>query len=267
MTNSAPSPHPLPRRRLHARARGRSPIWDRALHRHALARHPARYLGLDKDQMSWIYSAFANRLRRGSKYRPLAGRTAAALDWCSRGIVSWWSAFTLLTAAAWNFNGDARRPFFLFGGGRRPARGRALDRTFLGDGSPRSERRPRFQGFFFAAAHLAGGPDADDRAAPDGTSSAGAGCSCSSESRASCGQVAWYRWFSAMSPKEHPSVNAAELASTSRRGRDGSAGHSRRLGHTGSGLFGHRNTAAALPHVFPEHVSASTSASPGCRII
>lgn len=68
-----------------------------------------RDLGLGKEQMSWIYSAFA------IAYAAFEIPTAW---WADRmgtrrvltRIVSWWSAFTMASAAAWNFWVDAGHP-------------------------------------------------------------------------------------------------------------------------------------------------------------
>lgn len=199
-------------------------------------------LGLDKDQMSWIYSAFA------IAYAAFEIPTAW---WADRigtrrvltRIVLCWSAFTMLTAAAWNF-GSMLVIRFLFGVGEAgawPGVARTFSRWI-----PRSERGS-IQGIFFAAAHLAGGltpmialwlmhlvgwrwvflifgiPGI-------------------------VWAIAWYRWFRD-EPEEHPSVSQAELEKI-KAGRDNSSGH-----HAGwaywKQLFGHRNTLPLCLMYFP----------------
>src|SRR4029077_20534431 len=108
-------------------------------------------LALSKDQMSWVYSAFA------LAYAAFEIPTAWWAD--RRGtrhvltrIVLWWSACTMLTAAAFNF-ASLLVIRFLFGGGEAgawPSAARTFSRWV-----PRTERG-RVQGIFFAGAHLAG---------------------------------------------------------------------------------------------------------------
>lgn len=111
-----------------------------------------RDLGLSKGQMSWIYSAFA------LAYAFFEIPTAWWAD--KRGtrhvltrIVVWWSAFTMLTAAAWNFVALLVTSF-LFGAGEAGA-WPSVARTFS-RWVPRTERG-RVQGIFFSGAHFAGG--------------------------------------------------------------------------------------------------------------
>jgi MFS family permease len=111
-----------------------------------------RDLSLSKDQMSWIYSAFA------LAYALFEIPTAWWAD--RRGtrhvltrIVLWWSAFTMLTAAAWNFS-VLLVTRFLFGAGEAGA-WPGVARTFS-RWVPLAERG-RVQGVFFSGAHLAGG--------------------------------------------------------------------------------------------------------------
>lgn len=207
-----------------------------------LAPEIQRDLHLDDDHMSWIYSAFA------IAYAAFEIPTAW---WADRlgtrrvltRIVTWWSAFTMLTAAAWNFT-SMLVIRFLFGAGEAgawPGVARTFSRWI-----PRTERGA-IQGVFFAAAHLAGG------VTPvlalwllhlvgwrwvflifgiPGIVWA----------------VAWYRWFRD-EPEEHPSVGADELREI-QGGRDHSAGH-----HAGwaywKKLFGHRNTLPLCLMYFP----------------
>ena len=111
-----------------------------------------RDLGLSKDQMSWIFSAFA------IAYAAFEIPTAW---WADRmgtrrvltRIVAWWSVFTMATAAAWNFS-SLLVIRFLFGAGEAgawPNMARTFSRWI-----PRSERGT-IQGIFFAAAHVTGG--------------------------------------------------------------------------------------------------------------
>lgn len=109
-------------------------------------------LALSKEQMSWVFSAFA------IAYALFEVPTAWWAD--RRGtrsvltrIVLWWSAFTMATAAAFSYPAMlvAR---FLFGAGEAgawPCVGRTFSRWIP------LMQRGRVQGIFFAGAHLAGG--------------------------------------------------------------------------------------------------------------
>lgn len=199
-------------------------------------------LGLNKDQMSLIYSAFA------IAYAAFEIPTAW---WADRlgtrrvltRIVSCWSGFTMLTAAAWNFS-SMLAIRFLFGigeAGAWPGVARTFSRWI-----PRSERGT-IQGIFFAAAHLSGGltPMLAMALMPvvgwrwvfvlfgiPGIVWA----------------VAWHRWFRD-EPEQHPSVSKAELE-TITSGRDACTGH-----HEGwaywKRLFGHSNTLPLCLMYFP----------------
>ncbi len=117
-----------------------------------LAPNIMRDLELTKGQMSWIYSAFA------LAYAAFEIPTAWWAD--RRGtrqvltrIVIWWSAFTIATAAVFNFT-SMLVIRFLFGTGEAgawPSVARTFSRWI-----PKSERGT-VQGLFFAGAHLAGG--------------------------------------------------------------------------------------------------------------
>ena len=192
-----------------------------------------RDLGLSKNQMSAIYSAFA------LAYAIFEIPTAW---WADRSgtrrvltrIVLWWSGFTMLTAAAWSFTSllVAR---FLFGAGEAgawPSAARTFSRWI-----PRGERGT-IQGIFFSGAHLSGGVTPiivlallqviSWRAVFVLFGLVGV-----------VWAAAWYRWFRD-EPAEHPAVNAAELAKIE-AGRETCAEHP-----TGGAywrrLFGHRNT-------------------------
>lgn len=208
----------------------------------ALAPDIMRDLGLSKNQMSWIYSSFA------IAYAAFEIPTAV---WADRSgtrrvlarIVVWWSGFTLLTAAAWNFV-SLLVIRFLFGAGEAgawPGVARTFSRWI-----PSSERGT-VQGIFFAAAHLAGGLTPIIAlwlmhwvgwrwvfilfAIPGFVWAA-----------------AWYRWFRD-EPSEHPSVSPEELAIIT-EGRQESAEH-----HAGwnywKRLLGHRNTLPLCVMYFP----------------
>jgi MFS family permease len=120
-------------------------------------------------------------------------------------IVTWWSCFTGLTAAAWNFTSlvTMRALFGMGEAGAWPNVARTLSRWF-----PARERGTA-QGIFFMGAHLGGGV----------TPFAVAAITAVLPWRAvfpifgSIGlvwAVAWYRWFR-NEPREHPSVSEAEL--------------------------------------------------------
>lgn len=199
-------------------------------------------LGLDKGQMSWIYSAFA------LAYAAFEIPTAT---WADRvgtrsvlsRIVYWWSGFTLLTGAAGNF-ASLLVIRFLFGAGEAgawPGVARTFSRWI-----PRSERGT-VQGIFFASAHLAGGLTPILALWLTGL----VGWRWVFAIFALPGflwAAAWYRWFRD-EPSEHGAVNAAELAKIA-AGREDGAGH-----HGGWAywrkLFGHRNTLPLCLMYFP----------------
>lgn len=176
-----------------------------------------RDLGLDKTQMSYIFSAFT--LAYAAFEIPTAW-------WADRSgtrlvlarIVTWWSCFTIATSAAFNF-WSLWIIRFLFGVGEAGA-WPCVARTFA-RWIPARERG-RIQGIFFAGAHAAGGltpmlvtlllPLLPWRAV-----FACFGC---------IGFVwafAWYRWFR-NEPHEHPSVSPEEVRLIE-EGRAQSASH------------------------------------------
>jgi len=200
-------------------------------------------LALTKDQMSWIYSAFA------LAYAAFEIPTAWWAD--RRGtrhvltrIVIWWSAFTLATAAAFNFV-SMLVTRFLFGAGEAgawPSVARTFSRWI-----PRSERGT-VQGIFFSGAHLAGGltpllvvwltqamhlPWRMVFILFGLTGFAWA--------------AVWYRWFR-NDPGEHRQVNSAELnliiADRTPTGRHEGWAYWKQL-------FGHRNTLPLCLMYFP----------------
>jgi ACS family glucarate transporter-like MFS transporter len=161
-------------------------------------------LSLTKDQMSYVYSAFA--LAYAAFEIPTAW-------WADRvgtrvvltRIVIWWSSFTMATAAAGNFLWLIITRF-LFGMGEAgawPAVARTFSRWI-----PRAERG-RVQGIFFTGAHLAGGVTplivvALTWVLPWQSVFVLFG------SLGFLWAAAWFRWFRD-DPSEHPQVNAAEL--------------------------------------------------------
>ncbi|HRE83378.1 MAG TPA: MFS transporter [Opitutaceae bacterium] len=182
-----------------------------------LAPEIMRDLSLSKEQMSWVYSAFA------LSYAAFEIPTAW---WADRQgtrrvlarIVVWWSAFTVLTGAAFNLASliVAR---FLFGAGEAgawPSVARTFSRWI-----PFAERG-RVQGIFFAGAHLVGGltpmivlaitPFLGWRWVFAVFGLLGV-----------VWAVGWYRWFRD-EPAEHPQVNEAERLKIE-AGRLPDAGH------------------------------------------
>ena len=109
-------------------------------------------LALSRVEMGYIFSAFAVAYAAfGVPAAWWADRDGArrVLTW----VVLWWSAFTMATAAAWNFVSMAVIRF-LFGVGEAgawPSVARVYSRWI-----PAGERG-RIQGIFFAGAHLSGG--------------------------------------------------------------------------------------------------------------
>jgi MFS family permease len=109
-------------------------------------------LGLTKVQMSWVFSAFT--LAYGLFEIPTGhwGDRVGTRRVLTR-IVVWWSSFTVLTAAAFNYT-SLLAIRFLFGAGEAgawPNVARTFSRWF-----PLTERSTA-QGIFFMGAHLAGG--------------------------------------------------------------------------------------------------------------
>ena len=165
-----------------------------------------RDLGLTKIQMSWVYSAFA------LAYALFEIPTAWWAD--RRGtrnvltrIVLWWSGFTMLTAAAWNFV-SLLLTSFLFGTGEAGA-WPSVARTFS-RWVPKAERGT-VQGIFFSGAHLAGG--LTPLLVIWLTQSHHLNWRTVFVLFGFVGivwAIFWHRWFR-NDPAEHPQVNAAEL--------------------------------------------------------
>ena len=186
-----------------------------------------RDLGLSKDQMSVVYSAFA--LAYAAFEIPTAW-------WADRSgtrrvltrIVLWWSGFTMLTAAAWNFT-SLLVTRFLFGAGEAgawPSVARTFSRWI-----PRSERGT-VQGIFFSGAHLAGGVTPMIVLALTHIMNWRAVFVLFGLLGVVWAAV-WYHWFR-NDPTEHPAVNPAELAKIV-TGREAPAAATTKAGRTGNG--------------------------------
>lgn len=162
-----------------------------------------RDLELSKEQMSWVFSAFA------LAYALFEVPTAWWAD--RRGtrrvltrIVLWWSALTMATGAAFSY-GSMLVVRFLFGAGEAGA-WPCVARTFS-KWIPLAQRG-RVQGIFFAGAHLAGGLTPVIAATLNGWF----GWRWVFVIFGLVGVVwvaVWYRWFRD-EPAEHAGVNAAE---------------------------------------------------------
>ena len=163
----------------------------------------ARDLSLNPTQMGFVFSAF---------YVAYALFEIPTGWWGDRfgtrvvltRIVCWWSAFTVLTAVAFNYS-SLLAIRFLFGAGEAgalPNAARTFSRWF-----PRHERGTA-QGTFFMSMHLAGG------LTPLLVTALLVYFSWRSlfvlfGSLGFCWALAWYRWFRD-SPAEHSGVGAAE---------------------------------------------------------
>jgi MFS family permease len=209
-----------------------------------LAPNIMRDLQLSKEQMSWIYSAFA------LAYAVFEIPTAWWAD--RRGtrhvltrIVVWWSTFTMATAAAFNFTSMLVTRFLLGAGeaGAWPSVARTFSRWI-----PKSERGT-VQGIFFSGAHLAGGLTpllvvwlTQTMHLQWRTIFVIFGLT------GLVWAIVWYLWFR-NDPSEHRDVNAAELNMiVTERAPD--SGH-----HEGwdywKRLLGHRNTLSLCLMYFP----------------
>lgn len=198
-----------------------------------LAPEIMRDLSLSKEQMSWVYSAFA--LAYGAFEIPTAW-------WADRQgtrrvltrIVLWWSAFTVATAAASGFFVLVAIRF-LFGIGEAGA-WPCVARTFS-HWVPLAQRG-RVQGIFFSGAHLAGGLTPMIALALSGV----VGWRGVFVVFGLVGVVwafVWYRWFRD-EPAQHPEVNQAEVALIAAGRVKGEDGHESWA--YWKRLFGHRNT-------------------------
>lgn len=160
-------------------------------------------LGLTPIQMSFVFSAFTATYALFEIPTGWWGDQVGTRRVLTR-IVVWWSSFTALTGAAWNFSSlIALRALFGVGeAGAWPNVARTFSRWF-----PRNERGTA-QGIFFMGAHLGGGL----------TPFLVAAIMTHLHWRAvfpifaATGFVwalVWYRWFRD-EPREHPSVNSSE---------------------------------------------------------
>jgi MFS family permease len=197
---------------------------------------------LSKDQMSYVYSAFA--LAYAAFEIPTAW-------WADRTgtrrvltrIVVWWSAFTMSTAAAFNLVSLVVTRF-LFGAGEAgawPSVARTFSRWI-----PKSERG-KVQGIFFSGAHLAGGL----------TPLIALKLTEVIHWRTVfilfgllgfLWAIGWYRWFRD-EPSEHREVNAAELQQIV-AGRAEDSGHPTNWAYWRR-LFSQRNVWALCLMYFP----------------
>jgi len=164
-----------------------------------------RDLGLSKEEMSWVYSAFA------FAYAVFEVPTAW---WADRlgtrrvltRIVLWWSAFTMATAAVFNLT-SLLVTRFLFGigeAGAWPCVARTFSRWI-----PLAQRG-RVQGLFFSGAHLAGGVTPMCALALASVWGwRGVFVAFGAVGLVWC--AVWWRFFRD-DPTEHPAVNAEECA-------------------------------------------------------
>jgi MFS transporter, ACS family, glucarate transporter len=180
-----------------------------------LAPQIRRDLGLSAVEMGWVFTAF--QLAYGLFEIP-TGRWADRVGTRSvlARIVIWWSAMTMMTAAAFNY-GVMLSVRFLFGVGEAGA-WPCVARTFS-RWVPRHERG-RVQGIFFSGAHLVAGLTPAVIVGGGLLGSAWPGLLTVMSWRGvfvSFGFVglvwvaAWLYWFR-NDPSEHPSVSASELA-------------------------------------------------------
>lgn len=205
-----------------------------------LAPEIMRELGLDRVRMSYVFSAFTLAYALFEIPTAWWGEKIGTRKVLTR-IVGWWSAFTMATAAAFNY-GSLLAIRFLFGAGEAGAWPNAA-KTFS-RWIPAHERG-RVQGIFFMGAHLAGG------ATP---ALAGAmlpllgwrGVFLAFGSLGFLWAVWWFRWFRD-DPAQHPDVNELELELI-REGRRPEAPHG------GAGFWGRlltdRNVAALCAAYF-----------------
>jgi ACS family glucarate transporter-like MFS transporter len=168
-----------------------------------LAPQISRELHLSKLEMSIVFSAFAIAYAAFEIVSAWWGEQIGARRVLAR-IVIWWSAFTMATAAAWNYS-SLLVIRFLFGAGEAGAWPNAA--LAFSHWIPLRERG-RVQGFFFAAAHVSGGI----------TPLLVGWLLAFLPWRGIfvlCGLVGvtwsafWYRWFRD-EPRDHPGVNHAE---------------------------------------------------------
>jgi MFS family permease len=168
-----------------------------------LAPHIQHDLGLSKIQMGLVFSTFAVAYAGFEVLTAWWGEKVGARRVLTR-IVLWWSAFTMMTAAAWSYV-SLLVIRFLFGAGEAGAWPNAA--LAFSRWTPQRERG-RMQGVFFAAAHGSGGLTPLIVAALlTVTSWRGVFVICGLTGLVWA--ATWYRWFRD-EPRDHPGVNAAE---------------------------------------------------------
>jgi MFS family permease len=169
-----------------------------------LAPDIARDLGLSKIEMGRVFSAFALAYAGFEVVSAWWGERIGARRVLTR-IVVWWSCFTMATGAVWSY-GSMLVIRFLFGAGEAGAWPNAA--LAFSKWIPTRERG-RTQGFFFAAAHLSGGLTPLLVGALLGWMSwRGVFITCGAVGF--IWAFTWQRWYRD-EPREHPSVNAAEV--------------------------------------------------------
>lgn len=176
-------------------------------------------LGLSMSQMSYVFSAFTLAYAIFEIPSAWWGERIGPRRVLAR-IVSWWSAFTILTGLISGF-GSMLIVRFLFGAGEAgawPNATRVFSRWI-----PAAERG-RVQGIFFAGAHLAAGLTPPLVLLFLQPLLGWRGVFFAFGALGFVWAFAWFRWFRDQ-PAEHPMVNAAELSLIQPEGRHHSAGH------------------------------------------
>lgn len=169
-----------------------------------LAPYISRDLGLTKMQMGIVFSAFAVAYAGFEILSAWWGEKIGARRVLTR-IVTWWSLFTMATAASWNYT-SLLAVRFLFGAGEAGAWPNA---TLAFSRWMPARERGRVQGLFFAAAHLSGG------VTPFLVTALlvflpwrGVFLVCGATGL--LWALAWSRWFRD-EPRDHPGVNLPEV--------------------------------------------------------
>ncbi|MCC6264573.1 MAG: MFS transporter [Bryobacterales bacterium] len=168
-----------------------------------LAPYISRDLGLTKMQMGVVFSAFAVSYAAFEILSAWWGERVGARRVLTR-IVTWWSVFTMATAASWNY-ASLLAIRFLFGAGEAGAWPNA---TLAFSRWIPARERGRVQGLFFAAAHLAGGVT-PFLVIVLLTFLPWRGVFLVCGAVGLLWAVAWSRWFRD-EPRDHPEVNPAE---------------------------------------------------------
>lgn len=176
-------------------------------------------LGLSMQQMGFVFSAFTISYALFEIPSAWLGEKVGARSVLAR-IVSWWSVFTMLTAAAGGYV-SLLVIRFLFGAGEAgawPNATRVFSRWI-----PVRERG-RVQGVFFAGAHLAAGVAPPIIILVLQPLLGWRGVFLFFGVIGLFWALAWYRWFRDK-PEEHPGVSAAELAYIRQDGPEVADGH------------------------------------------